>query len=50
MVPNHRWRRFVNTGKTDAILYSYTDQPLIAKLGHYRAQGRSKDGAVVDLV
>ena len=50
VVPNHRWRRFVNTGKVDAILYSYTDQPLISKLGHYRAQGRGGDGAVVELV
>lgn len=49
VVPNHRWRRFVNTGKTDAILYSYTDRPLIEKLGHYRAQGKSESGAVVEL-
>ena len=50
VVPNHRWRRLVNTGKGDAILYSYTDEPLISKLGHYHAQGRTKTGGLVDLV
>ena len=49
MVPNHRWRTMVNTGSTDAILYSYTDQPIINKIGHYREQGRDKSGALVDL-
>ncbi len=49
VVPNHRWRRLVNTGTGDAILYSYTDLPLISKLGHYRAQGKTDSGAVVDL-
>ncbi len=49
VVPNHRWRRLVNSGPEDAILYSYTDMPLIAKLGHYRAQARTPAGAVVDL-
>ena len=41
VVPNHRWRKFVNTGKEDVILYSYTDAPLISKIGHYRAQGQT---------
>jgi gentisate 1,2-dioxygenase len=49
VVPNHRWRRLVNTGKGDAILYSYTDQPVIAKIGHYRAQGRNARGELVEL-
>lgn len=49
VVPSHRWRRFVNTGKEDAILYSYTDAPLIEKLGHYRIQGQDKSGAVTEL-
>jgi gentisate 1,2-dioxygenase len=49
VVPNHRWRRLVNTGKGDAILYSYTDEPLIAKIGHYRAQGRTAKGGLVEL-
>ena len=49
VVPNHRWHRFVNTGTEDAVLYSYTDEPLLTKLGHYHAQGRDASGAVVDL-
>ncbi len=49
-VPNHRWRTIENTGSEDAVIYSYTDQPLISKIGHYRAQGRDKSGALVDLV
>ena len=50
VVPNHRWRKFVNSGKEDVILYSYTDAPLISKIGHYRAQGKTDSGGVVDLV
>ncbi len=50
VVPSHCWRRFINTGPGNAILYSYTDQPLIEKIGHYRAQGKTGSGAVVDLV
>ena len=49
VVPSHRWRRLVNTGADDAILYSYTDAPVIEKLGHYRAQGRDASGATVEL-
>ena len=49
VVPSHRWRHFVNTGPENAILYSYTDAPLIEKIGHYRVQGKDKSGAVVEL-
>ena len=49
VVPNHRWRHLVNTGSDDAILYSYTDAPLMEKLGHYRAQGRDRTGAAIEL-
>ncbi len=49
VVPSHRWRRLVNTGGGDAILYSYTDAPVVEKLGHYRAQGRDASGATVEL-
>ena len=49
VVPNHRWRRLINTGSSDAIVYSYTDLPLISKLGHYHAQGKTEAGTVVDL-
>ena len=49
VVPSHRWRHFVNSGSEDVILYSYTDVPLIEKLGHYRAQGVDRTGATVEL-
>ena len=49
VVPSHRWRELVNTGTGDAVIYSYTDEPLISKIGHYRAQGRTKSGELVDL-
>jgi gentisate 1,2-dioxygenase len=50
VVPGHRWHRFKNTSDQDAVLYSYTDEPLLSKLGHYHAQGKDASGAVVDLV
>jgi gentisate 1,2-dioxygenase len=49
-VPNFRWRRHLNTGKSDAILYALTDTPLFEKIGQYRAQGRKPDGSVEQLV
>ncbi len=49
MVPNFVWRRHLNTGKKDAILYSVSDAALLKNIGHYRAQGRT-NGKVVELV
>ena len=49
VVPGHSWRRLANEGPGDAVLYSYTDAPLMEKLGHYRAQGRDGSGALVEL-
>ncbi|HLE67101.1 MAG TPA: cupin domain-containing protein [Burkholderiales bacterium] len=49
VVPGHRWRTHVNTGGTDAVLYSCTDAPLISKIGLYRAQGRLESGKLVEL-
>ena len=49
VVPNHRWRQIVNSGNGDAVLYSYTDAPLISKIGQYREQGKSKAGELIDL-
>jgi gentisate 1,2-dioxygenase len=49
VVPNHRWRRHVNTGGKDAILYSYSDVPLLSKIGLYRAQAKNKSGGVIEL-
>lgn len=50
VVPNFLWRRHRNRGNNDAILYLVSDQPLLDKIGQYRAQGRDVDGKVVQLV
>ena len=50
VVPNFLWRRHINTGKSDAIVYSVSDAALMRNIGHYYAQGRSKDGQVTELV
>jgi gentisate 1,2-dioxygenase len=50
VVPNFLWRRHLNTGAGDAVLYAVSDAPLFEKIGQYRAQGRKPDGAVEDLV
>jgi len=49
VVPSFLWRRHLNRGKNDAVLYAVSDQPLMEKIGQYRAQGRTPDGAVVEL-
>ena len=48
VVPNFVWRRHINSGKTDAVLYSVSDAALLKNIGHYRAQGRH-NGSVVEL-
>jgi gentisate 1,2-dioxygenase len=50
VVPNFLWRRHINKGARDAVLYQCSDRPLFEKIGQYRAQGRSPDGEVVQLV
>jgi gentisate 1,2-dioxygenase len=50
VVPNFRWRRHLNRGSKDAVLYAVSDLPLLEKIGQYRAQGRDPGGAVVQLV
>ncbi|HTP82665.1 MAG TPA: cupin domain-containing protein, partial [Alphaproteobacteria bacterium] len=50
VVPNFLWRRHINTGRGDAVIYAVTDQPLLEKIGQYRAQGRTADGKVLQLV
>jgi gentisate 1,2-dioxygenase len=50
VVPNFLWRRHINTGSDDAVLYTVSDAPLMEKIGQYRAQGRGRDGAVENLV
>jgi gentisate 1,2-dioxygenase len=50
VVPNFLWRRHINTGKGDAILYTVSEAALLKNIGQYRAQGKSKDGKVIQLV
>jgi gentisate 1,2-dioxygenase len=50
VVPNFLWRRHINRGNGDAVLYLCSDMPLFEKIGQYRAQGRKADGKVVQLV
>ena len=50
VVPNFLWRRHINTGKTDAVIYSVSDAALLRNIGQYYAQGRAKDGKVTQLV
>src|SRR5204862_4692956 len=50
VVPNFLWRRHINRGPKDAVLYLCSDRPLFEKIGQYRAQGRTPDGDVVQLI
>jgi len=48
-VPNFMWRRHVNTGKSDAVLYTVSDAALLRAIGQYRAQGKGAKGEVVQI-
>jgi len=50
VVPSFIWRRHINKGETDAVLYAVSDAPLMEKIGQYRAQGRLPDDTVAELV
>jgi len=50
VMPNFLWRRHVNTGKSDAVLYTVSDTSLMRNIGQYRAQGRAANGSIVQLV
>jgi gentisate 1,2-dioxygenase len=49
VVPNFLWRRHINKGPGDAVLYAVSDEPLMRKIAQYRAQGRLPDGTVEEL-
>ena len=49
VVPGFAWRRHSNAGSMDAILYTVSDEPLLDKIGQYRAQGRLPDDTVAEL-
>ena len=50
VVPGFLWRRHINKGQGDAVLYAVSDLPLLEKIGQYRAQGRLPDDTVAELV
>ena len=50
VMPNFLWRRHVNTGQGDAILYTVSDAALMRNIGQYRAQGKERDGTVTQIV
>jgi gentisate 1,2-dioxygenase len=50
VVPPFEWRRHVNTGKEDAVLYTVTDAEILRRIGQYRAQGKLEDGTVEQIV
>ena len=50
IVPNFAWRRHVNTGKGDAVLYTVSDAAVLSNIGQYRSQGKNSKGEVVQIV
>jgi gentisate 1,2-dioxygenase len=50
VMPNFLWRRHVNTGSRDAVLYTVSDASLMRNIGQYRAQGKQRDGSVAQIV
>ena len=50
VVPPFTWRKHVNTGSGDAVLYTVTDAEVLRHIGQYRAQGQLTDGNVAQLV
>jgi gentisate 1,2-dioxygenase len=50
VMPNFLWRRHVNTGRKDTVLYTVSDAALMQSIGQYRAQGRNPDGTLTQLV
>jgi gentisate 1,2-dioxygenase len=47
VVPNFLWRRHINRGPGEVVLYLCSDRPLLEKIGQYRAQGRTPENEVV---
>ena len=49
IVPPYAWRRHTVTSKGDAVLYLVGDAPLYRAIGQYHAQGRTREGALIEL-
>ena len=41
-IPNFLWRRHVNNGSEDVIIYTTSDKALLENIGQYRSQGKAK--------
>jgi gentisate 1,2-dioxygenase len=50
VVPPFTWRKHVNSGSSDAVLYTVTDAEVLRHIGQYRSQGKLPDGSVTQLV
>jgi len=50
VVPPFEWRRHVNTGSGEAVLYTVTDAELLRNIGQYRSQGKLPSGDVEQIV
>jgi gentisate 1,2-dioxygenase len=50
VVPNFLWRKHINTGSNDAVLYTVSDASLLRNIGQYRAQGKGADSKIVQIV
>jgi gentisate 1,2-dioxygenase len=50
VVPPFTWRKHVNSGSSDAVLYTVTDAEVLRHIGQYRSQGKLPDGTVTQLV
>ena len=50
VIPNFPWRRHVNTGKIDAVIYTTSDAALMKNIGQYRAQGKTAKGEIAQIV
>ena len=50
VVPPFNWRRHVNTGDGEAVLYTVSDSALLEKIGQYRSQGRLPDGGIEEIL
>jgi gentisate 1,2-dioxygenase len=49
VVPGFQWRRHVNTGDGDVVLYTVSESALLEKIGQNYAQGRLADGSTEEL-
>jgi gentisate 1,2-dioxygenase len=50
VIPNHLWFQHRNKSNSKpAVLYGISDRPLLENIGHYRRQGKTSVGSVIEL-